>query len=160
MKPMTHNHHHDVTDEARDEHRQRLRDAGYKLTRARLTVLDVIEDSGGHITSANVLSEVERRDSSIGRASIFRTLDLLTRLNIVRPTYLGNNTTPSYVLMPDGHHHHVVCISCNRIIEFDDCGLSDLKQKLEARYGLHIIGHLLEFYGECETCLQQQETNA
>ncbi len=135
---------------------QRIRDAGYKLTNARLTVLDVIEAHEGHMTSTDVLEAVAVRDSGIGRASVFRTLDLLTQLAIIRPTYIDSSMTPTYVLMPDGHHHHIVCVNCNRVIEFDDCGLSDLETHLEARFGVQLTGHLLEFYGYCRECQPAQ----
>ncbi len=130
----------------------RLREAGHKLTNARLTVLSVLEESGGHITSAEVLEKVEAVDPSIGRASVFRTLDLLTSLSIIRPTYLNSSMTPTYVLMPDGHHHHIVCTNCNRIIEFENCGLGAIAAELEERLHVKLTGHLLEFYGICEKC--------
>ena len=130
----------------------RLREAGHKLTNARLTVLGVLEESGGHITSSEVLDKVEGIDSSIGRASVFRTLDLLTSLSIIRPTYLNSSMTPTYVLMPDGHHHHIVCTNCNRIIEFENCGLGSIAAELEERLHVKLTGHLLEFYGICEKC--------
>lgn len=135
---------------------QRLREAGHKLTNARITVLNVIEQHDGHMTSAEVLDAVSAIDDSIGRASIFRTLDLFTRLAIIRPTYIDSSMTPTYVLMPDGHHHHIICTNCNRVIEFEDCGLSDLTQQLEKQYGMNMTGHLLEFYGLCEHCMAQQ----
>lgn len=131
---------------------QRLRDAGYKLTNARLTVLRVLEESGGHMTSAQVLDAVNAQDTGIGRASVFRALDLLTTLTIIRPTYIDSSMTPTYVLMPEGHHHHVICTRCHRVFEFDDCGLSDLTQRLEAEHQMTITGHLLEFYGLCAAC--------
>src|SRR5688572_26665396 len=130
----------------------RMRDAGHKLTNARLTVLNVLEDSGGHITSAEVLERVNAVDSSIGRASVFRTLDLLTSLSIIRPTYLHTSLTPTYVLMPDGHHHHIICTNCNRVIEFEECALGNVEAKLEERLGVKLTGHLLEFYGLCDRC--------
>ena len=80
-------------------HKSRLRDSGYKLTHARLTVLDVIQNLGGHCTSADVLDAVGTIDESIGRASVFRTLDLLTQLGIVRPTYVDTSMTPQYFFM-------------------------------------------------------------
>jgi Fur family transcriptional regulator, ferric uptake regulator len=131
----------------------RMRDAGHKLTNARLTVLGVLEDSGGHITSAEVLERVNAVDPSIGRASVFRTLDLLTSLSIIRPTYLHTSLTPTYVLMPDGHHHHIICTNCNRVIEFEECALGNVEAKLEERLGVKLTGHLLEFYGLCDHCL-------
>lgn len=135
-----------------EHHKSRLRNAGYKLTHARLTVLDVIQNLGGHCTSAQVLESVGETDESIGRASVFRTLDLLTQLGIIRPTYVDTSMTPQYVMMPNGHHHHIICSNCNRVIEFENCGLSELTDKLEAEYNLNITGHLLEFYAECKDC--------
>ncbi|MBA3872951.1 MAG: transcriptional repressor [Anaerolineae bacterium] len=130
----------------------RLREAGHKLTNARLTVLNVLENNGGHLTSAEVLDQVDKIDSSIGRASVFRTLDLLTSLSIIRPTYMNSSMTPTYVLMPDGHHHHIVCTNCNRIIEFENCGLGAIAAELEERLHVKLTGHLLEFYGLCDKC--------
>lgn len=136
-----------------EHHKSRLRKAGYKLTNARITVLQVIQDLGGHVTSADVLEAVEKVDDSIGRASVFRTLDLLTQLGIIRPTYIETSQTPTYVMLPNGHHHHIICTHCNRVIEFEDCGLGDLEKKLEATLGVTITGHLLEFYGLCQQCV-------
>jgi Fur family ferric uptake transcriptional regulator len=98
---------------------------------------------------------VTARDSSIGRASVFRTLDLFTRLAIIRPTYIDSSATPTYVLMPDGHHHHVICTRCNRVMDFEDCGLAALTQQLEAEFNVTITGHLLEFYGLCAACQRE-----
>jgi Fur family ferric uptake transcriptional regulator len=131
---------------------QRLRDTGYKLTNARLTVLDVLETHGGHMTSTQVLDEVDRIDSEIGRASVFRALDLFTRLSIIRPTYIDSSTTPTYVLLPGGHHHHIICTNCNRVIEFEDCHLGQLESELECQLNVRLTGHLLEFYGLCDRC--------
>jgi Fur family ferric uptake transcriptional regulator len=131
----------------------RLRESGNKLTHARLTVLAVLEDSGGHLTSTELLERVGERDGAIGRASVFRALDLFTRLSIVRPTYIESSMTPTYVLLPGGHHHHVICTRCNRVIEFEDCDLSSLAGELERRLGVRLTGHLLEFYGVCAGCL-------
>jgi len=131
---------------------QRLRDAGYKLTNARLTVLQALEEGDGHITSTELLERVTQLDASIGRASVFRTLDLFTQLNIIRPTYIDSSVTPTYVLMPNGHHHHIICTNCNRVIEFENCGLENLTQELERRLHVHLTGHLLEFYGVCDDC--------
>jgi Fur family transcriptional regulator, ferric uptake regulator len=142
-----------------ENHKNKLRTAGHKLTHARITVLEVIEQLGGHVTSAAVLDAVAQVDPSIGRASVFRTLELLTQVGIIRPTYLESSMTPHYVMMPGGHHHHIICTSCNRVIEFEDCGLSDLENELQKRLKVKIIGHLLEFYALCEQCQQQQAAN-
>lgn len=138
---------------------QRLRDAGYKLTNARIAVLNALETQHGHMTSTQVIDAVAALDASIGRASVFRTLDLLTELAIIRPTYLESSVTPTYVLLPNGHHHHVVCTNCNRVIEFEDCGLCELSARLEQKYDVKITGHLLEFYAKCSFCEKPMRVN-
>lgn len=133
---------------------QRLRDSGFKITNARAIVIKVMEDAGGHLTSAQVVEEVARRDPAVGRASVFRTLDLLTRMSLIRPTFVDGSGAPVFVLLPGGHHHHIVCTGCGKVIEFHDCGLDLLTAELERESGVRISGHLLEFYGTCETCVE------
>ncbi len=130
---------------------QALHDSGYKLTGPRLTILEVLEESDGHITSAELLSRVEARDPSIGRASVFRTLDLMIKLGIVWTSVQGGSTI-HYMLMPGGHHHHIICTNCDRLIEFEDCRLGALITSLENEYGVRVEGHLLELYGICPEC--------
>ena len=141
-----------MTDRPLSPRAQRLRDTGHKLTNARLTVLDVIEQGEGHLTSTEILSRVSEADPAIGRASVFRALDLFTQRSIIRPTYIESSMTPTYVMLPNGHHHHIICTHCHRVIEFEDCGLSHLSSELEARLHVRLSGHLLEFYGLCENC--------
>lgn len=131
---------------------QRLRETGYKLTGARLAVLTVLERSDGHLTSTEVIEGVAALDPSIGRASVFRALELFTRLSIVRPTYLSGSVTPAYVLMPGGHHHHFVCLRCGRVLEVDGCGLNEAARDLEQQLGVKVSGHLVEFFGLCAAC--------
>jgi Fur family ferric uptake transcriptional regulator len=131
---------------------QRLRDAGYKLTHARLTILKVLEDGEHHLTSHEILDRVTALDPDIGRASVFRALELFTQLWLIRPTIIDSSMTPSYVLLPGGHHHHIICTQCSRVIEFEDCGLKDLERTLEQKLGVKLMGHLLEFYGLCADC--------
>lgn len=135
----------------------KLREAGYKLTRARLAVIDVLEAHNGHMTSGDVLHAVGLMAPDVGRASVFRALDLLTQLAIIRPTYIDSSMTPTYVMLPGGHHHHIICTECHRVIEFEDCGLGELASQLEAEYNLKINGHLLEFYAVCDACARAQD---
>src|SRR5258708_39983938 len=128
-----------------------LREAGYKLTNPRLTILELLGESGGHITSAELLSLVEQRAPSIGRASVFRTLDLMTRLGIIWTSVQGGSTV-HYMLMPGGHHHHIVCTNCNKLIAFGDCRLDALMSQVEKKYGVQGAGQLLALYGRCKEC--------
>jgi Fur family transcriptional regulator, ferric uptake regulator len=128
-----------------------LRAAGYKLTTPRVTIIEALEKHNGHLTSAQLVDMVQQRDPHIGRASVFRTLDLMIKLGIIWPTLQGGSTV-NYLLMPGGHHHHIVCTTCSKLIEFADCRLDTLINAVQQEYGVRIDGHLLELYGECSDC--------
>lgn len=128
-----------------------LKAAGYKITGPRQTILEILEQGNGHMTAAELLAAVESRDPSIGRASVFRTLDLMVKIGILWPSVQGGSTV-HYMLMPNGHHHHIICTRCEKRIEFEDCRLGELISALEEQYGVQIEGHLLELYGVCADC--------
>ena len=128
-----------------------LQENGYRLTPARRTILQFLVQSDGHIT-ADALAEMVRRDSpNIGRMTVYRTLELLSMLGVIRPIDQGTGAA-HYVLLKDGHHHHLVCINCNRVLEVEDCGLGDVQEQIGQRFKFQVTGHLVEFFGLCEGC--------
>jgi Fur family ferric uptake transcriptional regulator len=132
----------------------RLRRAGYKLTPTRLAVLQVIEGEHEHLNPAEILAQARVLHPSIGRATVYRTLELLTQIGIVRPIYVGESG-PLYIRARGGHHH-MVCSRCSRIIDFDDCVADQMIDELGERYDFEIKSHLLEFYGYCGSCRAQE----
>ncbi|MEZ4682117.1 MAG: Fur family transcriptional regulator [Caldilineaceae bacterium] len=131
---------------------QQLRIAGYKLTPARQAVLQVIEQEGEHLEPAEILVRAQVIYPAIGRATVYRTLELLTQLQIVRPIYIGEHG-PTYIRAAGGHHH-LVCSSCGIVIDFDQCVADQMAKDLTERFGFQIQSHLLEFYGHCAECQQ------
>ncbi len=131
---------------------QRLREANYKITDARSAVLQVLHGDDGHLTSPEIVERVEKLDPSIGRASVFRTLDLLTQLLIIRPTYSDSRAMAYVLLECDGHHSHIVCTKCKKVIELDRCMLDGMLERLQSDYKVNLSGHLLELYGTCDAC--------
>lgn len=138
------------TDGMNESLQERIRTAGYKLTPARLAVLQVMERGDEHLNPAEILDAARMLYPRIGRATVYRTLELLTRLGIVRPIFVGEDG-PLYIRVQGGHHH-MVCSSCGRIIDFDQCVAGTMIDDLRARYGFEADSHLLEFYGVCRDC--------
>jgi Fur family ferric uptake transcriptional regulator len=132
---------------------RRLHEAGHKVTNARRTILAVVCESRKHLSSSDILTEVETRDPEIGRASVFRNLELLTRLSIIRPTCLEART-PVYVVMPEnGHHAHIVCPRCSKVTDIEECEVEELIERVANEHNVLMAGHLLELYGVCTECL-------
>jgi Fur family ferric uptake transcriptional regulator len=128
----------------------RLRSAGYKITPPRLAVLEVIAQKGEHLNPNEILEQAKTIHAAIGRATVYRTLELLTQLGVVRPIYVGESG-PTYI-RADGNHHHIVCSRCGRVVDFDQCVADGMTAELADRFGFAITSHLLEFYGLCADC--------
>ncbi len=134
-----------------------LQARGYRLTAARRAILAALTTAGGHVTADELAAAVAlaARDGGaprVGRMTVYRTLDLLGELGLLRPVYQGTGAA-HFVLLLDGHHHHLVCSRCRRVIEFDECALAELAETVGRRYGFVVEGHLLEFYGRCAQCV-------
>lgn len=128
-----------------------LNKAGYKYTRPRQAVASALLNAAGHLSAPEVVEAVAGYDASIGRMSVYRSLDLFTRLGLIRPAF-QEGSVARYVVMVDGHHHHIICQNCGRVIHFDQCPLDELTNYLEKKFACEINGHLLEFFGRCEEC--------
>lgn len=129
---------------------ERLRSAGYKITPPRLAVLEVISQEGEHLNPNEILDRAQALRPGLGRATVYRTLEVLTQLCIVRPIYVGESG-PMYI-RAEGGHHHLVCSACGRIVDFDQCVAEGMAQELRERFDFEITSHLLEFYGLCAAC--------
>lgn len=131
----------------------KLKRAGYKLTAPRRIVVQVLENEGEHLSSKEVLELGRQTYPTLSRATVYRTLELLTELGLVRPILLGD-TSQRYVAS-EGGHHHLVCSDCGAVLDFDRCGVDRLADSLAEQYGFRIRSHLLEFYGTCQECQAQ-----
>lgn len=124
---------------------------GYRLTASRRIVIECLVESGGHISADDLAIRVRETAPNVGRMTVFRTLDLLSGLGLVRPIYQGTGAA-HYVLMTEGSHHHLICTRCHRVIDFDQCDSGDLAERLGRQFGFEVQSHLLEVYGLCERC--------
>ena len=129
-----------------------LRDHGYKLTPQRHAVLKVIASSHDHLTPEAIYEKAHLKNPDIGLVTIYRTLDLLSELNLVCRVHAADGCRSYMMRRPTEHHHHLICSSCGRVVDFTGCALADLEQRLSQETMFDINGHLLEFYGLCPDC--------
>jgi Fur family ferric uptake transcriptional regulator len=128
-----------------------LRHHGYKLTPQRRVVIRVIASTQDHLTPADLYERVHPECPAIGLVTIYRTLDLLTRLGLICELHAGGSCH-SYTMSTPEHHHHLICSDCGEVVDFTGYDLSPLEQRLCRETGFEIEGHLLEFIGLCRNC--------
>jgi len=130
-----------------------LREQGHKLTPQRHTILKVMAQSHDHLTPELIYEKSLLEDPSIGRVTVYRTLDLLSNLNLVCRVHAEDGCHSYMMRRPTEHHHHLVCSGCGKVVDFTNCGLVDIEKKLSQETGFDIKDHLLEFHGLCRDCV-------
>ena len=130
--------------------RERLRDRGYRLTPQREMVLQAVETLG-HATPDEVLAEVRRRSSAVNVSTVYRNLEVLEELGLVRHAHLSDRA-PTYHSVTGHTHFHLVCRNCHRVTSVDADVAHDLAERLRAELGFHAdLGHL-SLHGRCRDC--------
>lgn len=130
---------------------QALKAKGYRATAARLAILQSLIACGGHVSADELAEKVRQQNPTVGRMTVYRTLDVLSQMGLIRPVYQGTGAA-HYILLADGHHHHLICSHCSQVIEFEECVLGEVAEMIRDRFHFQIHGHLLEFYGLCQAC--------
>ena len=128
-----------------------LDDAGYRLTEPRRVLAGAIAAQEGHFTAADLVDDARARHPGIGRATIFRALEVFTSLNLVERVDLPDGGH-AYVACEPAHHHHAICTSCGRSLDVDDQGLAGVLAQIGQRSGFAVTAHRLEIFGVCATC--------
>jgi Fur family transcriptional regulator, ferric uptake regulator len=129
-----------------------LRRRGVRPTRQRLAVLEELADEPNDATAQELWRRLrERTGSSLGLATVYRTLAVL-RDNDVIDALSHHGSELCYRLCAQTHHHHLVCVSCHRVIEIDECELDGWIDRVASRSGFAATEHRLEIEGLCSDC--------
>jgi len=129
-----------------------LRRSGYKLTPQRLAIINVISSTHDHLTPHAIYERVKREYPAIGLVTVYRVLDMLTKLELLCRVHAENRCRSYLMRRPTGHHHHIVCSKCGKVVDFNKCNLDRLQKIISRATGFEIKGHLLEFDGLCRKC--------
>ena len=128
-----------------------MEQAGCRLTEPRRVVADLVARREGHFTAAEIVNEARRRQPGLGRATVFRALDLFTSLGLVERVDLPEGDH-AYVTCDRRHHHHAICTGCGRSLDLTDMGLTEVLHDAGNRLGFQITDHRLELFGRCAAC--------
>ena len=132
----------------------RLREAGERVTRQRLAVADALTAAGRQVSAQDLYRQLHRRDSSIGRATVFRTLEALVVAGVARRLELDGHIY-GYVACRPEHHHHLACDRCGRVEEIDEAYIRPVSERIAANLGFRIDDARVDFYGICASCARQ-----
>ena len=130
--------------------------AGYRITTPRRAIAELIAGRTGHFTAADLVADIRARRLGVGRATVFRALDLFEELGVVERLDLPSGDH-AYVPCEPLHHHHVICSNCGHTEDVDDAGLLAVTAEIGRRTGFQIDAHRLELFGLCPACAAPTE---
>ncbi len=127
---------------------RRLDEAGYRSGAARREVIDLLAGEPCALTAL----EIDRRLDSVGRASVYRTLDQLDRLHLVQRVDIGGDAAGYERVDPHQHHHHLVCEQCGRLSPFADRSLERAIEAVSRAADFEVVAHDVVLRGRCPDC--------
>jgi Fur family ferric uptake transcriptional regulator len=137
----------------REHTEARLRAAGHRAGSGRGAVIEVLARHDCLMTASDILVELRRERRQIGFATVYRALETLHELGVVRRVEPGTGSAAYEPLDPSGeHHHHVVCDRCGDVDAFADDELERTIEQLSTRLGREIESHEVVLRGSCTAC--------
>jgi Fur family transcriptional regulator, ferric uptake regulator len=127
---------------------------GLRITGPRRTLAALlIETIGKDFTVEELWDMALRRDPDVGRATVFRSVEILRELHLLDRIEFADGSHRFRLCQETGHHHHhITCSSCGKVVEVDACLSDEQIASVEQLVGFSVEGHRLEFFGRCGSC--------
>jgi Fur family ferric uptake transcriptional regulator len=148
---MNKRHHHGHAAEL-PELAEKLRRKSRRMTGPRRAILEILRAHPHPMSSKEIFGELPQGEGDL--ATVYRSLHLLEGMKMVKRFDLGGGVARFELLAEgdDGHHHHLVCTRCAKVVEIEECFTMELEEKIASRNGFKSITHKLEFFGVCPGC--------
>jgi Fur family ferric uptake transcriptional regulator len=130
-----------------------LATAGLRRGGARERIIELLDSEPCALSAVEIEDELRAQGTRVGRASIYRVLELLIEHGLVERVTVGQNLTRFERALPSGeHHHHLVCDRCGRLVAFDDPALERAIDRVSERLGVRVEHHDVVLRGTCFEC--------
>ena len=130
----------------------RLRERERRITGPRQAVLETLRQLSHPLTNKEIFAALPKGLCDL--VTVYRSMHLLEELGMVKRFDFGDGVARFELVGEgdDGHHHHLVCVRCSRVVEIEECFPSKIEDEIAARNGFKAITHTLEFFGVCPRC--------
>lgn len=129
---------------------------GMNTTTQRRAIAEAFFQYPGHHSLEDFYHHVQERDPSIGQTTVYRTLKLLCEAGLATEIHFKDGIARYELARPNGHHDHMVCLSCGRIVEIFDSRIEALQREIAQAHGFILSGHVHNLFGVCPDCHSQE----
>lgn len=144
-----------MTDEEESIYQQ-IEKKGIRLTSQRQDIIRLlINDENKHLSASDIYNLLQDKDSSMGLATVYRTLDLLTKMGIVVKRDFNDEISRYELVTNRISHHHLICKNCGKVIEIPDLLPENITRKILQKKGFKCVDYSIKFYGYCQECREK-----
>jgi len=141
----------DLLQRVRETLQEFLAGKGLRRTTQREAIIQAAFGTNDHFSAEELLKRAQSIDPSVSRATVYRTLPLLVESGLLKELDFGTDTKiydPNFVEHPT--HNHLICVDCNKIIEFEDPNMELLENCITRRLGFSPANKMIKIEGHCD----------
>ena len=129
-----------------------LKHKGFRTTKIRTSIINFFLDAKLPLSASDLLDFFENDKTTVNKTTVYRELEFLVKNNVIKEIEFGDRKK-RYELDTGDHHHHLICLNCNKVQEIElESDLTSEEKKIEKEKDFQIVNHSLEFFGYCKNC--------
>ena len=130
--------------------------SGQRVTSQRRLLLDLLRHSEGHLDADELYRLAKEREPRISLSTVYRALSLFKELGLVEERHFADEHH-HYEVKRKREHHHLVCLGCGKVVEFQSPLTKRIKEDVSLRSGFEILNASVSLEGYCERCRHEQD---
>ena len=140
------------------KNRDLLNEAGLRNTSQRQSILDIIRRGQGHLDADEIYQRARKKQPRLSLSTVYRTLQTLKELGLLEEVHL-DETHHHYEIKASNEHHHLICLDCGKIVEFECSTCMQMKKEVGQKNDFEVVNIEMRMTGYCPKCRQKRETS-
>lgn len=132
--------------------KETLHKEGLRYTKPRQAIWNELRSSDEHRDADEILFSLRKRGLKISRATVYRTIDVLVKYNMIDKLDIGDGRSRYEYNDKYLQHDHLICTDCGKIIEFHNKKVEELQNKIATQHKFQLLHHNFQLFGFCEDC--------